>query len=232
MEFPFRAVGTSIHSIRRATTDYVSNQVWLLTIISEVWRYPCLRQHRRYSGRVPFSPLFVFQDSSPEKRVGVLVRRLPPLSGAPVRVDAAPGLRDRRGAVHAGAFLRERRIEFNCTRSEFPRVFVHELFHFVWLRAGNPARHAFEDLLKQEYRTGARGELGWSAEWRKRELTARDIRLRSRRWREYCCESFCDTAAWLYSGVKNHAEFTLGALFRQRRRDWFRKTTASKGLSI
>ena len=33
---------------------------------------------------------------------------------------------------------------------------------------------------------------------------------RTRRWREYCCESFCDTAAWMYSGVERHEEFTLG----------------------
>ena len=190
------------------------------------------QERRRYSGRVPVSPLFVFQGSFPEKRVDALLRRLPPISGPPVRIESAPGLRDRHGAVHGGTFLRKRRIALNCTWREFPRVFVHELFHFVWLRAGNPARHAFEDLLQQEYRTGARGELGWSAEWRKSELTARDIRLRSRRWREYCCESFCDTAAWLYSGVEDHEEFTLRARFGRRRRDWFRKTIAATRLSI
>ena len=161
-----------------------------------------------------------------------MLRRLPPISGDSVRIEHAPGLRDRRGDVHAGAFLHERRIALNCTQREFARVFVHELFHFVWLRAGNPARRAFEDLLQEEIRRGARGELGWSAAWRKRELTARDIRLRTRRWREYCCESFCDTAAWMYSGVEDHEEFTLGALFRRRRRYWLRKTFACKRLSI
>lgn len=181
---------------------------------------------------MPVSPVFVFESTFPEKRVDAVLRRLPPVSGAPVRIEAAPGLSDLHGAVHAGAFLRDRRIALNCTRRELSRVFVHELFHFVWLRAGNPARHSFEDLLKQEYRAGARGELGWSAEWRKAELAAGDIRLRSRRWREYCCESFCDTAAWLYSGIETHEEFTLGARFRQRRRVWFRKAVATRGLSI
>jgi hypothetical protein len=181
---------------------------------------------------VPFSSPFVFQGAFAEKRVDAILRRMPPVSGAAVRIEDAPGLCDRRGAVHGGAFLRDRRIALNCTRREFPRVFVHELFHFVWLRAGNPARRAFEDLLRQECQSGARGELGWSAEWRKSELTGLDIRLRSRRWREYCCESFCDTAAWLYSGVRNHEEFTLRPLFRQRRRVWFQKTIASRGLSI
>jgi len=154
------------------------------------------------------------------------------MTGAPVRIRKARGLRDRRGPVHAGAFLRKRWIGLDCTGAEFPRILVHELFHFVWLRAGNPVRHAFEDLLRVERQAGARGELGWSAEWRKEKLGASDLRTRSRQWREYCCESFCDTAAWLYSGVARHEEFTLGAVFRQRRRSWFQKTLAAKVLSI
>jgi predicted SprT family Zn-dependent metalloprotease len=178
------------------------------------------------------SAVLVFQDPYAEEKAGRLLRGLPPLWGNPVRIEAAPGLRDRHGDVHGGAFLRERSIELNCTRAEFRRVLAHELFHFVWLRAGNPSRHSFEELLREEWRSGARGELGWSAEWRKHELTAADIELRSRRWREYCCESFCDTAAWLYSGVKNHDEFTLRSLFRRRRRVWFQKTIATKRLSI
>ena len=163
---------------------------------------------------MPVSPVFVFEDSWQEKRVNALLPGLPPVSGAPVRIETIAGLGDRRGAAHAGAFLRERRIAFDCTRPEFPRIFVHELFHFVWLRLGNPARRSFEDLVEKEWRAGARGELGWSAEWRKDELTAPDIGLRSRRWREYCCESFCDTAAWLYSGVENHEEFTRDSRLR------------------
>jgi len=42
-----------------------------------------------------------------------------------------------------------------------------------------------------------------------------------RGWREYLCESFCDTGAWLYAGVKGHDEYTLAARFRKRRRAWF-----------
>ncbi|HEY1184011.1 MAG TPA: hypothetical protein VGE89_07490, partial [Bryobacteraceae bacterium] len=113
-----------------------------------------------------------------------------------------------------------------------PRVFVHEWFHFVWRRAGNPLRRDFEALLAAERRAGARGELGWSAEWRKRALTAQEVRVRSRRWREYCCESFCDTAAWLYAGAAKHAEFTLALRFRRRRQAWFAQNIAGKRLSI
>src|SRR5256885_13627851 len=85
-------------------------------------------------------PVFIFEDSWQKKRAGALLPSLPPVSGAPVRIETTIGLHDQTGALHAGAFLRERRIAFNCTRYEFPRVFVHELFHFVWLRVGNPAR--------------------------------------------------------------------------------------------
>lgn len=175
---------------------------------------------------------FLSSDPANARRVRALLRRLPPLAGAPIRIETARGLRDRRGPVHAGSFLRQRRIAFDCTRSEFPRIFVHELFHFVWLRAGNPLRHSYEALLDAEFAARARGELGWSAEWRKQALETSGVRLRSRRWREYCCESFCDTAAWLYAGVARHPEFTLAARFRARRRAWFRKTVGNRELPV
>lgn len=160
------------------------------------------------------------------------LRRLPPLTGEPIRIETIPNLRDRRGAVHAGSFLRERRIAFDCTPAEFPRIFVHELFHFVWLRAGNSLRQSWEALLKSEFAAHARGELGWSAEWRKDALKTADQRSRSRSWREYCCESFCDTAAWLYSGISSHPEFTLAARFRARRRVWFGTAIGKRELPV
>ena len=165
-------------------------------------------------------------------QVRAILRRLPPLSGAPIRLERSRGLRDRRGEVHAAASLRRRHMVFDCTRKEFPRIFVHELFHFVWLRAGNPARLAYEELVAGEFREGARGELGWSAQWRKNALAPGDLAARHRRWREYCCESFCDSAAWLYSGVRRHAEFTLAARFRDRRRAWFLETFGNRQLPV
>jgi hypothetical protein len=144
----------------------------------------------------------------------------------------AHNLRDRHGPVHGGAFLRDRRILFDCTRAEFPRIFVHELFHFVWLRAGNPARISFERLISGEIERGAPGELGWAAESRKNKLAPADWEVRTRRWREYCCESFCDTAAWLYSGAARHPEFTLATSWRERRRKWFNRMLGGRELSI
>jgi hypothetical protein len=152
---------------------------------------------------------------------GRLLRRLPPLAGAPIRIHFIEDLRDRHGAAHGGAFLRERRIALNCACVELPRILAHELFHFVWFRLGNAARRSWEEALRREIGAGARGELGWSAEWRKRALQAPEVAARQRRWREYCCESFCDTAAWLFSGIARHEEFTLAQRFRERRRAWF-----------
>jgi hypothetical protein len=181
---------------------------------------------------VPVPHLFLFEDASHKNQVRVVLRRLPPISGAPIRIQSADALGDRRGTVHAGAFVRERRIAFHCGHREFPRIFVHELFHFIWARLGNPARRCYELLVKSEWQAGARGELGWSADWRKRALSAGDVRSRGRRWREYCCESFCDTAAWMYSGVRRHPEFTLTGGCRVRRRAWFEKKIESLRLSI
>jgi hypothetical protein len=165
-------------------------------------------------------------------QIRLVLDRLPEMGGAPIRIDSKRNLRDRQGAVHAAAFLRERRIAFDCARTEFPRIFVHELFHFVWLRLGNPPRHDWEEWLAAEIRGGARGELGWSAEWRKRKLPAAEIAARGRRWREYCCESFCDTAAWLYSGARRHAEFTLRKRWRKKRAKWFQVALGGRELSI
>ena len=166
------------------------------------------------------------------QRADRALTRMPRFAGDPIRIETARGLRDCGRPVHAGAFLRERRIAFDCAAREFPRIFVHELFHFVWLRAGNARRRSFERLLEGERRAGARGELGWSAEWRKRELADTDVRARGRRWREYCCESFCDTAAWLYSGTARHEEFTLAARWRERRARWFERHLGGRALPV
>ncbi len=151
---------------------------------------------------------------------------IPPVTGRPVRVEFERALLDTTGAAaHAATFLSERRMVFEealmADADDFARVFTHELFHFAWLRLGNGKRRAYERVVGQEIRERVRGELGWSAEWRKKGLTERDRAARTRRWREYCCESFCDTAAWRYAGVKRHKEFTLLAAARVKRAGWF-----------
>jgi hypothetical protein len=176
--------------------------------------------------------MFEFSDALVSGRARPILRRMPPLRGAPIRIHSARGLCDRRGPVHAGSFLRERRIAFDCTRAEFPRIFAHEIAHFIWLHLSNAKRTGYEQGIRAELNMHARGELGWSAEWRKLALATSDIDGRTRRWREYCCESFCDTAAWLYSGVKEHPEFTLPGNLRRRRACWFERVLGPGPLSI
>jgi hypothetical protein len=107
---------------------------------------------------------------------------------------------------------------------EFERILIHEVFHFVWVRLSNANRVSWEGLLQRELRARAAGELGWSAEWRKRTLTDADASRRSPKWRRYACESFCDSAAWLFSDLAVHDEFTLASGRRRVRRVWFRAT--------
>jgi hypothetical protein len=129
--------------------------------------------------------------------------------------------------VYAGSFIRKREIvldqELEGQPRELARILVHELFHFAWVRLGNPTRRSYEALLREEWKHRARGELGWSAESRKRELSGQSKRVSGApSWRDYLCESFCDTAAWIYSGVQRHPEYTLAPRHRNRRAKWFR----------
>ena len=193
---------------------------------------PSSRVPRSAPANAGANPIFFPPGSLYAVRARTLLGRLPPLAGAPISLFPAAGLCDGAREVHAGSFLRRRSIAFNCRRGEFARICVHELFHFVWLRLGNQRRRSYEDILRKERAAAARGELGWSAEWRKRGLSPRDVETRTRRWRQYCCESFCDTAAWIYSGVPRHEEFTLACKFRERRRAWFRRLTSGALLPI
>lgn len=182
--------------------------------------------------------LFHFESPASPRLVARIRRvaaRLPVLEGAPIRIRFVPDLKGY-GVIHAGALLRERRIlfeeELGRNADELARIFVHELFHFAWLRLGNPRRRSYEDLLAGEIRRHAPGELGWSAEWRKEALSIVDRTGRSRRWREYACESFCDSAAWIFSGVERHPEFTLARDFRRPRRSWFEDSGAAELISV
>ena len=126
---------------------------------------------------------------------------------------------ERGTAVHAGSFIRERRIVVDAAlaQPELRRILLHELFHFAWVRLSNARRESYTALIAGELARRARGEMGWSAEWRKAELPKRSARF----FREYLSESFCDTAAWRYGRLRFHDEFTLASQWRNARRDWF-----------
>lgn len=160
---------------------------------------------------------------------------LPELFGSPICVSARPQLTAYRGKllsgdpqergtpVHAASFLRKREIvlesELLARKRDLRLILVHEIFHFVWLRLGNPKRREFRALLERELKAGARGELGESAEVHKlalrQNVTSDGARL------EYVCESFCDTAAWLYAGIKHSSNWTLASRWQRKRRQWF-----------
>jgi len=146
---------------------------------------------------------------------------LPPLDGRPIRVVVKASL----GPYHASTSIPRRVILLDAgvlaERGEFERILVHELFHFVWVRLSNASRRAWEDVLREEIAGGIGGEMGWSSEWRKDQLANDSARKRDGRWRRYACESFCDTAAWMFSGVESHGEFTLGLHAEKVRRRWF-----------
>jgi hypothetical protein len=139
-------------------------------------------------------------------------------------------------AVHAGSFIRKREIVLETAllerRKELTRIFIHELFHFAWSRLGNKLRRAYEEILVVEMCEGARGELGWSAELAKQSLDESDAAARSRRWRDYSSESFCDTAAWFFGSLHSHPEFTLARTHRERRRRWFEQMMVPRGIAI
>ncbi len=181
------------------------------------------------------------------KSVRALSRSLPPLEGRPVRIRFLPALtagscklysnRSYGQPVYAATYIRKRVIvldqELERSSTEFSRILTHELFHFAWVRLGNPGRRAFESLLLEEWKQRARGELGWSAESRKsRVFLASPPSRDADKWRDYACESFCDTAAWLYSGVRRHSEFTLAPRHRARRARWFQATFQDAGIPI
>ena len=153
---------------------------------------------------------------------------MPPLQGAPITFAFVDGLAVRGVKMDAAAYLRERRVvlERRLRGRELQRVTVHELFHFVWWRLGNPARLSWEALVAGER---SRGEAGWSAEWRKGALSAADRHNRTRRWREYVCEAFCDSAAAIFASA---AQNTLASRFLARRREWFVATLGGRPLSI
>jgi hypothetical protein len=146
---------------------------------------------------------------------------LPPLAGLPIRVEIRKSL-----GPHLAATSIPKRIILLDSQTlrehgEFERILVHEIFHFAWLRLSNQSRWSWEAVLQSELNSRAKGELGWSAEWRKQKLTRTDRYRRTRAWRRYACESFCDSAASIYAGLRDHDEFTLAQRFRRNRANWF-----------
>jgi hypothetical protein len=168
---------------------------------------------------------------------------LPLRTGDPIRVTVLPDLTAFRGKllsakdsgapVHAASFIRQRRIVLetsllsSCDILRF--IFTHELFHFAWVRLANSHRRAFADLLSDEIQSGARGELGESSGVKKAQVLRRFPQPEeSPAWKDYVCESFCDSAAALFSGAGRLPDSTLGKSWTVRRRRWFAGQTQER----
>jgi hypothetical protein len=139
-------------------------------------------------------------------------------------------------AVYAGSFLRRRSIVLEQQMVKTPRVleriFVHEVFHFVWSRLPRQLRESYDRLIREELKRSVKGELGWSAESMKLALTTEDIADGNRRWKDYLCESFCDTAGWMYGSASRYTEMTLDRRSRDLRRRWVEEHLEGRALSV
>ena len=182
-----------------------------------------------WPGPVPRLVLRPNPDVAPrtQRLISSVASRLPFLEGAFISVTLQPDLTAHRGqllsgqtcgiAVHAATFIRQRRIVLETALLPRPLllrlILQHEVFHFVWVRLNNTLRRDFAALLETECRSRARGELGESAFVHKCDATATQ-------WRNYVCESFCDTAACCYAGVPPSLDYGLARRWRTRRRNW------------
>jgi hypothetical protein len=153
-------------------------------------------------------------------------------TGKPILVEFRPHLRAWRGKllcggergaeVHAGSFLRERRIVLDRAllrnAKERDRILAHEIFHFVWWKLQPVVRAGYREVLR--------------AELRKERLGAEDWHRNTRRSKEYFCESFCDTAAAFMLDRADHEEITLPARARGLRRAWMEESLVNWRLNI
>jgi hypothetical protein len=159
--------------------------------------------------------------------------------GSPIHFESRPHLTAYRGKllsgadvgtpVHAGAFIRQRIVILESSLFAYidrlRLILTHELFHFVWVRLSNEKRREFAGLLAEELRRGARGETGESAGIKKRLVRSRwPIDQQSPLWRDYVCESFCDSGAACFSPAAVNDHFTLAASWAKCRYEWLMRT--------
>jgi hypothetical protein len=146
-------------------------------------------------------------------------------------------LGERGEEVHASSYIRKRQIVLDSAlldhSPELIRIMVHEVFHFVWTRLDNRSRREWEAVVTDEFARKIPGELGYSAALRKERLMA-DGRgaIRNKLWRDYVCESFCDTAAWCFSARTRHDEVDLPVIARKGRERYFRALLARRVLPV
>jgi hypothetical protein len=168
-----------------------------------------------------------------------VLAELPALVGEPLRLDVRPRLTAAAGrllsnqpgrghAVFAASFIRRREIVLEAglmAETKLLRgILLHELFHFAWVRSSNADRRNYAALLSEELNKRARGEMGESSQVSKVRLGKGSD---SAGWTNYVCESFCDTAACLFSPDEVW-QTSLAARWRDRRSAWFEAWVARR----
>jgi len=123
--------------------------------------------------------------------------------------------------VHAASFLPRREIVFDEAlldhAPDFVNIVAHEIYHFVWRRLSNLDRKDWALLLEQEQtplHPGLSSRLRFDAWVAKRT---------PRRWKDYVCEAFCDTAAGITSP---------NIIISPQRRRWFSHLMKKRKLPV
>lgn len=134
------------------------------------------------------------------------------------KLESGPGLGEE---VFAASFLTRREIVLDEALLEdaeqLLRVFAHEVYHFVWRRLSNGERGEWEAILAAERRprhAGLSSELRWKELGEERQ---------GRRWKNYVCEAFCDSASHLRQGRDN---------FSPQRRQWLESLMKKRSLPL
>ncbi len=171
------------------------------------------------------------------KQVCHLDTYLPRLIGTKISVEMKPQLSVSRGQllsseergtpVYAASFIRRRCIVLDSALLATPRllraILVHELSHFVWVRLSNLSRNQFSLLIQQEHGSKARGEVGESASVHKLALSSSWASGHARLWRNYICESFCDTSAAVFVPDAPRPRPHLSLRWLRIRCEWLRQ---------
>jgi hypothetical protein len=179
------------------------------------------------------SSQFEFKKQRGEKRVDALADPLASLLfGEPIQLSYSRSPRAVRGKLISGgtvgreldgaSFIRQRRIVLanDLSTAENQRVLLHELFHFAWVRLSNRQRRSYELLLRAEIARGVQGELSWPSFQAKGQLRPQDLDSRSKTWRGYACESFCDTCSWYWRGMPVDVEGAFPKSEKNLRQSW------------
>jgi hypothetical protein len=130
-----------------------------------------------------------------------------------LQVGPGPG-----AEVFAASFIPRREIVFDSDllghAPDFVNIVAHEIYHFVWRRLANVERNNWSDLLAAEKRVS---HAGLSSRLRHEDWS---VAKTPRKWKDYVCEAFCDTAGALTNPntrISPHRRRWFGNLMKKRK---------------